>query len=654
MHQVSIQPHSKAVKSVFYCEQLKKLVSTSLDGALVLTDLSTNESETILKGEALVGCVQTDKGLVAASSDGVIIFFGFDDTVEQLTLKCKDRPASLFYHDNEVLIGDWGGNLYRYNLQTKLTKTFTFPQFNYEERVVPNGVYSLQILNNQIICGLSSGHIGIGRDEFQLLKVHQKGVRSLQVYKNQIISVANDGRCCLTDLHKSTELQSVHSDKEYIFCSCLFQDQVVFGGTSIVAEVVDLQTKKLQQLIPMQSDAWSVCGYQNQLYFGLESGQIVCVNLKEEPNKFFKMSILSQKFTGSANDYLPIELLKEKYNYSSVDELNILAEQNMNNHSRTTPICICFVDNILQCFLRHQGKFQVLGNVDYKTLQIDKKKDQNGTYWDLCFNVSADIGQQELKLYMNIGEDAYVVAKRFLADTGLQVDLKSDQIDQVAQIRQFIEQNAPKVTLLEQYKPDSTLIQNHLEKEVNFEEIKAQSQDSEKSKMELDLRNHCFLEVRQTSEQIAKKAMSQLTKYFNDLELEDLCNLMAEGTYSQFQDFGLLEEHYGQFLCVLSYAFQVKAVEQLDDQYIDFLVERFTMGSKPEQVFSLRVMNYIADDRLYKKILNCQKSFIMKMQENDGQDVEHFVVQMSKFQLKKVFGDDDFVKEVAEGLFKKQ
>ena len=108
--------------------------------------MTTYESETILKGEALVGCIQTEKGLVAASSDGIIIFFGFDDSVEQLPLKCKDRPASLFYHDKEVLIGDWGGNLYRYNIETKQTITFTFPQFTYDARVVPNGIYALQVL----------------------------------------------------------------------------------------------------------------------------------------------------------------------------------------------------------------------------------------------------------------------------------------------------------------------------------------------------------------------------------------------------------------------------------------------------------------------------------------------------------------------------
>lgn len=73
----------------------------------------------ILKAEPLVGCIETEKGLVAASSDGVIIFFGFDDTVEQLSVKCADRPACLFYYDKEVVVGDWGGNLYRYNMITK-------------------------------------------------------------------------------------------------------------------------------------------------------------------------------------------------------------------------------------------------------------------------------------------------------------------------------------------------------------------------------------------------------------------------------------------------------------------------------------------------------------------------------------------------------
>jgi hypothetical protein len=41
------------------------------------------------------------------------------------------------------------------------------------------------------------------------------------------------------------------------------------------------------------------------------------------------------------------------------------------------------------------------------------------------------------------------------------------------------------------------------------------------------------------------------------------------------------------------------------------------------------------------------------MEENDGQDVEYFVVQMSKFQLRKVFGENDFIKQVTEELFKK-
>lgn len=158
-----------------------------------------------------------------------------------------------------------------------------------------------------------------------------------------------------------------------MFCSCVFDDKIVFGGTSIVAEVIDLRTQKLLQLIPMTSDAWSICYHNKKLLFGLESGHIVTVDLDEEPNKFFRMEISSQKFTGSANDYLPVDLLKREFSFQTVDDLNEYVKTNLNNYQRCTPICICFINGSLQCMLRHKGKFYELGNVDYKTISLVKK-----------------------------------------------------------------------------------------------------------------------------------------------------------------------------------------------------------------------------------------------------------------------------------------
>jgi hypothetical protein len=66
----------------------------------------------------------------------------------------------------------------------------------------------------------------------------------MQIYQKDVISVSNDGKCCITDLKTkiSQDLQSVHSDKEYIFASCQWGNKIVFGGTSLVAEVIDLTT----------------------------------------------------------------------------------------------------------------------------------------------------------------------------------------------------------------------------------------------------------------------------------------------------------------------------------------------------------------------------------------------------------------------------
>lgn len=45
--------------------------------------------------------------------------------------------------------------------------------------------------------------------------------------------------------------------------------------------------------------------------------------------------------------------------------------------------------------------------------------------------MQADVTGKSYKLYMNIGEDAYVVSKRFLSQTELQLNDQSDQIDQI-------------------------------------------------------------------------------------------------------------------------------------------------------------------------------------------------------------------------------
>lgn len=75
----------------------------------------------------------------------------------------------------------------------------------------------------------------------------------------------------------------------------------------------------------------------------------------------------------------------------------------------------------------------IIGTVQVPTEQelTKHKNPYDQLDYDLEFNVQADVTGKSYKLYMNIGEDAYVVSKRFLSQTELQLNDQSDQIDQI-------------------------------------------------------------------------------------------------------------------------------------------------------------------------------------------------------------------------------
>ena len=120
----TLTPHSNDVKSVFFSPKLGKLVSCSMDGQLILTDLEQDKSETILKMEGFIGAVQIETGIIVASISGIIMHLGFDGGVEQLKLKCKARPSAIFATDRILLLGDWEGNVYQYDIKTGASRDY--------------------------------------------------------------------------------------------------------------------------------------------------------------------------------------------------------------------------------------------------------------------------------------------------------------------------------------------------------------------------------------------------------------------------------------------------------------------------------------------------------------------------------------------------
>lgn len=86
----------------------------------------------------------------------------YDGGARQLKVKCTARPSAIACAENQLLLGDWEGNLYMYDLTTDVTKTYSFGKFHYEDRVVANGIYALCIHKGDIYAGLSSGDVAVG------------------------------------------------------------------------------------------------------------------------------------------------------------------------------------------------------------------------------------------------------------------------------------------------------------------------------------------------------------------------------------------------------------------------------------------------------------------------------------------------------------
>ncbi|CAL5980383.1 PFU_(PLAA family ubiquitin binding) domain-containing protein [Hexamita inflata] len=645
----TIKPHTQDVKALFYCERLNKLVTASKDGWLMLTDIETCESDVILKGEPIVCCIESSQGIITASVDGIIMCFGFDDSVEQLKIKCKARPSAMYSTANMLFIGDWDGNLYQFSFISKETREYQFGSFTFENRTVPNGIYAINLFNNQVLVGLSSGHLAVGaKGDFKLVKTHEKAIRGIVLIKDGYVTVGNDGKVINSS---GLQLQSVFNDLEYIFCCTVVNNCLVYAGTNLLAEIVDLNSNQLTHVIPLESDCWCVNSHQNKLFFGLENGSVVIIDLAEFKIPELNLPISSQKFSGNPNNHLPLDLIKEKFSFATLTEFETFAENNFKTFGKKNPFSICYLNNELKAVVQTQNQTVVIGSVDAKPLNVTKVTAPDGKEWDLVYNVQADIASgQPLKLYMNIGEDAYVVAKRFLSDSGLQLNDQSDQIEQVSQIRDFVENNAPKILLLKQFYPDNILIQKFNKVVLKEEQIVDQRSDDDKDLLDIDLTNYCFIQPNSTKIEIAQKALTHLVPYFNDLELEDVIQLL-DCTVIQIEQFRILPEHLGAFLCVYSYKIQSEAPKIKDIMFHKYLVQLFASSeSKPVAVYALRILAHICDHSTYQFVKENLNPFMLKLGENEGVDLETLVVRLSKYKLSGIFGNSNAIRELVKQL----
>lgn len=106
------QVHKSDVKAIIYCERLGQYITCSKDGSLLMVDADTFSTTELLRTDPLVGCVEWSDGIVVAAANGVLLSFDYSGQVEQLALKCADRPSSLYCAKDILLVGDWDGNLY--------------------------------------------------------------------------------------------------------------------------------------------------------------------------------------------------------------------------------------------------------------------------------------------------------------------------------------------------------------------------------------------------------------------------------------------------------------------------------------------------------------------------------------------------------------
>lgn len=223
----------------------------------------------------------------------------------------------------------------------------------------------------------------------------------------------------------------------------------------------------LQASFPVTSDVWDISVIPSStspsdayLILSLESGEIHALQIvsgalsasqRETTERFlaekFGSSIIipASRVTGAHNSFIPPENVYCK----SPNDLPCAADSN-NKQSLSGRIAVVLHEGNPAIYLNINGKWSFYGLIKQNTPTVDgeKRADATGKLWDLALPVQNDQTGGNYTLFMNVGEDPWMAAERFILGTNIIETDRNDINYYKRQIYDFIVSNTPKTDVL--------------------------------------------------------------------------------------------------------------------------------------------------------------------------------------------------------------
>ncbi|KAH0577055.1 PFU (PLAA family ubiquitin binding) domain-containing protein [Spironucleus salmonicida] len=587
----------KDIKDLYFSQQLQKLHVASLDGILYQVD-PFHPSEPpieLVQLDAITALSGNEDSIILTSASGIILKMYTSGDVDQLKLKTQSRPRSIDLYNDDVVVGDWDGNLYFNDYVHK------FAKFNYDNREVENGVNCVKLAHGRLFAGLSSGEVAIFDAQnvrggpISCVQPHKHPVRALLIYAaDAFFSAGNDGVCYFS-YFAGGQFQSVVVsprvfESEYIFTLDITEHAgrtlIAIGGTGFVVGVVDVSevlvafhakhlvdaAPCLLHLAPVESDVWSVRFCGELLAVGQEDGTLSLLALggqgidsvqDELLDRLSSRTVDEGKFAGDSKNRLNARVLHDSYEFADLASIQEISPPN--------PMFLCSLGGQIALVLKFGGKYVQIGTVPVKTEGVLDAKNQK---WDFCYEVSTEGGRM-LKLFMNADEDSYTAGTRFLAENGVD----GDAVDQIQQIREFIDRNAPKTSICDFILPDCAQL------------FKSGSKVSGKAGVQKAFEQGVPA-VQQVTPLVAEKAFRHIAAAFSPLGMDGCAQAI---TYSTGQ-IPESEQQKAAFFCVLVYLVQTGALDRhrFDGFFVQTVCEAFLEATAQSlAVMSARLLSLL-------------------------------------------------------------
>lgn len=316
-------------------------------------------------------------------------------------------------------------------------------------------------------------------------------------------SAGNDGSVFLhypesLALYRSHKISSLQLTDQYLFCTKIFTlDHVDKQGVYLAVGGCDLQLyiydctvllytalagslvvgeahntlrpiySLLQASFPVSADVWNVSvipvatsSRGVYLVLSLESGELhvlevvsgaLSLSQQESTTRFigeaFGSSVLipASRVTGAHNSYVPPENVYCK----SPDDLPRTIS-NKHPQSLSGRIAVVLREGAPTIYININGSWSFCGLIKQSApaAEGEKKADATGKLWDLALPVQNDQTGGSYTLFMNIGEDPWVVAERFILGTNIIETDRNDINYYKRQIYDFVVSNTPKTDVL--------------------------------------------------------------------------------------------------------------------------------------------------------------------------------------------------------------